>query len=63
MMHMALLLIMLCGPGDQMDDAPLDACEEGTIRARSCAAAERWVRAGMRADQTLHILGCQEPNA
>jgi hypothetical protein len=36
----------------------LDACEEGEIRARSCAAAEAFVRAGMRAGQVLHVVHC-----
>lgn len=63
MMHAALLVFLLCGPDDGRDDAPADSCEHGEMRARSCAAAERYIRAGMRADQVLHILGCQEAGA
>lgn len=63
MMHAALLVFMLCGPADLLDEAPLDACEHGEMRARSCAAAERYIRTGMRAGQVLHVLTCQEPNA
>jgi hypothetical protein len=54
MMHAFLLAFTLCStaPG-------LDACEEGEVRARSCAAAEAWVRAGMREGQTLHVASCE----
>lgn len=63
MTHAAILLILLCGPADTREDAPADACEHGEIRARSCAVAERYIRAGMRAGQVLHILACQEAPA
>jgi hypothetical protein len=43
-----------------MDEhAALDACEHGEIRAASCDAAERWLRAGLRHGQTLHVMGCR----
>jgi hypothetical protein len=63
MMHAALLIFVLCGPLDGGDDAPADSCEHGEMRARSCGAAERFLRAGMRAGQVLHVMACQEPNA
>lgn len=35
------------------------ACEEGHVIARDCATAERWLRAGLRRDQTLHVTECR----
>lgn len=53
MMHVAILLFALCAAGDP------DDCEMGEIRARSCAAAEAYLRAGMRPGQTLFVWGCE----
>jgi hypothetical protein len=58
MMHAAVLIFALCSAADGQQDAPADACEHGEIRAQSCGAAERFVRAGMREGQTLHIMDC-----
>jgi hypothetical protein len=63
-MHAALLVFLLCGPADLRDDAPADACEAGEMRARSCAAAEHYLRAGLRDGQVLHVMDCRvSPNA
>lgn len=53
-MHAFLLLFTLCSTA-----SGLDACEEGEVRAASCAAAEAWVRRGMREGQTLHVSSCE----
>lgn len=37
---------------------PTGPCEEGTTVARDCATAERFIRAGLRRDQALHIHAC-----
>jgi len=34
-------------------------CEEGRITHQSCAAAETWLRAGLRPDQTLLVSACE----
>ncbi len=49
-----VLFFAICGasPG-------LDACEEGHVAARSCEAAEAYIRAGLRPGQTLHVTGCE----
>ncbi len=54
--HAFLLAFTICSG----TTVSFDACEEGEVRARSCAAAEAWVRAGMRAGQTLHVVHCGE---
>lgn len=59
MTHAALLLVLICGPADLQDSPPPDACEHGEIRWHSCAAAEGWLRAGLRRGQVLHVLGCE----
>lgn len=55
MAHAFILVFTLCSTA-----TGLDACEEGTVVARSCAAAEAWVRAGLRDGQVLHIVHCGE---
>lgn len=50
----ALAFVICVGDGEH-----LQGCEEGTTWARSCAAAEAHVRAGMREGQTLHIWECR----
>jgi hypothetical protein len=55
-----LLHFMICGPADLSDDPPADACEAGQVAAASCAAAEAYVRGGMREQQVLHIIECSE---
>lgn len=58
MMHAALLIFTICAAtSDPAIGWP--ACEEGEVRARSCAVAEAWVRAGLRAGQVLHVSGCE----
>jgi hypothetical protein len=52
MMHAFLLAFALCS-------GTYDGCEEGTVLAQSCAAAEAWVRAGMRDGQELIVLSCE----
>lgn len=59
MMHIAVLVILICGAADLRDDAPADACEAGEIRAASCQAAEQYIRAGLQPGQTLHVMGCR----
>lgn len=54
MTHAAILIFILYGPGDG-----LDAAEHGEVIARSCAAAEQWVRGAMRDGQTLQVLSCE----
>jgi hypothetical protein len=49
-----VLAFVLCASPDCEDDF-----EHGTITARSCAAAEAYLRAGLRPHQWLHILGCE----
>lgn len=57
-MHAFLLVFTICASA--ADPAiGWQACEEGEIRARSCAAAEAWVRAAMRPGQTLHVSSCE----
>jgi hypothetical protein len=34
-------------------------CEEGRIIQPTCAAAEVWLRAGLRSDQSLLIMDCR----
>jgi hypothetical protein len=34
-------------------------CEEGRMTHQSCAAAEGWLRAGLRPDQTLLVSACE----
>jgi hypothetical protein len=59
-MHAALILVWICGARGMDEHAALDACEHGEIRAASCDAAERWLRAGLRHGQTLHVMGCRQ---
>ncbi|UPY35509.1 hypothetical protein [Sediminicoccus sp. KRV36] len=54
-LHAALLSFIICGTA-----YGLDGCEEGRIEARSCAAAEAWLRAGLREGQSLRVLECRE---
>lgn len=51
--HAAALFFAICTP------ASAELCEEGTIWARSCAAAEASIRDALRPDQTLNIWGCE----
>lgn len=41
-------------------DADDETCIDGEIHAASCAAAEAYLRAGLRDEQILHVIGCQE---
>jgi hypothetical protein len=43
-----IVLFLLCGPTEM-------CCEKGRMTHQSCAAAEAWLRAGLRPDQTLLI--------
>lgn len=42
----------ICGPSQAW-------CEEGMVLARSCAAAEQHIRAGLRRDQTAIVHECR----
>lgn len=57
--HAFLLAFVVCAAGE-VPGLFSDRCEEGEVRARSCAAAEAWVRDGLRAGQVLHLLHCGE---
>jgi hypothetical protein len=46
-----LMHFFLCGPTDMY-------CEEGRMAHHSCAAAEAWLRAGLKPDQALVVAGC-----
>jgi len=46
-----LVHFFLCGPFEMY-------CEEGRMTHHSCAAAEAWLRAGLKPDQALLIAGC-----
>jgi hypothetical protein len=53
MITAALLVhFFLCGPTEMF-------CEEGRMTHHSCAAAEAWLRTGLKPDQTLLIAGCK----
>jgi hypothetical protein len=52
------LLFTLCGADAAREDAPPDACESGIIRHAECAGAQRFLRAGLRAGQVLHVHRC-----
>lgn len=47
-----LMHFLLCGPTEMF-------CEEGRMTHQSCAAAEAWLRAGLRPDQTLLVSACE----
>jgi hypothetical protein len=47
-----LMHFFLCGPSEMF-------CEEGRMTHQSCAAAEAWLRAGLRPDQTLLVSACE----
>jgi len=47
-----LMHFFLCGQTEMF-------CEEGRMTHQSCAAAEAWLRAGLRPDQTLLVSACQ----
>lgn len=47
-----LVHFFLCGPFEVY-------CEEGRITHHSCAAAEAWLRAGLKPDQALVFAGCK----
>jgi hypothetical protein len=47
-----LVHFFLCGPFEMY-------CEEGRMTHHSCAAAEAWLRAGLRPDQTLLVSACE----
>lgn len=51
-MHAFALVFVICAAGSA------EPCEEGIIRARSCAAAEHAIRVGLQPHQTLAILDC-----
>jgi hypothetical protein len=45
-----LVHFFLCGPFEMY-------CEEGRMTHHSCAAAEAWLRAGLKPDQALLVPG------
>ena len=47
-----LVHFFLCGPFEMY-------CEEGRMTHHSCAAAEAWLRAGLKPDQALVFAGCK----
>ena len=47
-----LMHFFLCGQTEMF-------CEEGRMTHQSCAAAEAWLRAGLRPDQTLLVSACE----
>lgn len=47
-----IMFFLVCGPFEMF-------CEQGRIRHPSCAVAEAWLRAGLRADQSLLIIDCR----
>jgi hypothetical protein len=56
-----LVHFFLCGPFEMY-------CEEGRMTHHSCAAAEAWLRAGLKPDQVLLVSACEasdqnNPNA
>lgn len=55
-----LLFFAICSPDADREDAPLQACELGQVAASSCAAAEAYIRQGLREGQVLHLMGCRE---
>lgn len=57
-LHAFLLAALICGSHDPFNDG--EHCEQAEIRAASCAAAEAWVRQGLRPGQTLHVIHCGE---
>jgi hypothetical protein len=38
---------------------PRALCEDGFMLARSCQAAEQFIRRGLRPGQVLHLSGCE----
>lgn len=52
--HAVILFFAICS---HTGSAP--RCEEGFLMHRTCAAAEAFIRAGMRPRQTLHLSGCE----
>jgi hypothetical protein len=50
--HAFLLVFLLFRPDHD------HAAEDGEVRARSCEAAEAWVRAGLQPGQDVLITGC-----
>lgn len=51
MLHGWIFFFAIC-------NATLDQCEQGFIMARSCAAAEQFIRSGLRPRQVLVNQGC-----
>lgn len=49
----ALLIAIICGMSDSFD-----GCEEAEVRAASCAAAEAYLRDGLRPHQRLIVVRC-----
>jgi hypothetical protein len=47
-----ILFFVWCGSSDPF-------CEEGRMIHQSCVAAEVWLRAGLRSDQSLLIVHCR----
>jgi len=50
-----LLLFAICRVPEP---EALDGCEYGQVAAPTCAAAERYLRAGLRPGQVLHVWEC-----
>jgi hypothetical protein len=47
-----IMFFMVCGPFEMF-------CEQGRMIHPTCAAAEAWLRAGLRSDQSLLIVDCR----
>ena len=47
-----LVHFFLCAPFEMY-------CEEGRMTHHSCAAAEAWLRAGLKPDQVLLVSACE----
>jgi hypothetical protein len=58
MIPLMVLSFLLCGPGHEDEQAPPDSCEYGSVTARTCEAAESFIRQGIQANQILILRGC-----
>jgi hypothetical protein len=55
--YAVILTALLCGaPGS---GSTWDRCEEAEIVARTCEAAEAWLRDALRPGQTLRVISCE----
>lgn len=55
--HAIPLIAVICSTA--REPGRWDACEEAEIRAASCDQAEAWLRAGLRAQQSLRVISCE----